>query len=88
MTIDGSKSSEPGVLKGVRLAATGVLNLVNVTGSSPTGDLPLAFSDSVTTGTLSGWTVKVNGAVAANRKLVWANGRLALLPPGLTIIFR
>ena len=88
MTIGWARTGTSGLLKGVRRAATGVLNLVNVTAPSPTGDLPLAFADSATTGSLSGWTVKVNGVAVSNRKLVWANDKLALLPPGLTIIFR
>ena len=88
LTVDWSKSGEAGVLKGVKLAATGTLNLVNVTGKAPTGDLPLAFVDSVTGGDLSGWTVKVNGVVTAKRLLFWSNGKLSLSSVGLTVIVR
>lgn len=88
LTIDWSKSGTAGVLKGVKLAVTGTLNLVNVAGKAPTGDLPLAFVDSVTGGDLSGWTVKVNGVVTAKRLLFWSNSKLSLSSVGLTVIVR
>lgn len=40
LTVDKAKSGAAGVLKGVKLASTGTLNLVNVVGKAPTGDLP------------------------------------------------
>lgn len=88
LTVDWSKSGAAGVLKGVKLAATGTLNLVNVAGKAPTGDLPFSFVDSVTGGDLSGWTVKVNGVVTAKRLLFWSNGKLFLSSVGLTVIVR
>ncbi len=88
LTVDWSKSGEAGVLKGVKLAATGTLNLVDVAGKAPTGDLPLTFVDSVTGGDLSGWAVKVNGVVTAKRLLFWSNGKLSLSSVGLTIFVR
>lgn len=88
LTVDWSKSGAAGVLKGVKLAATGTLNLVNVVGKAPTGDLPLAFVDSVTGGDLSGWTVKVDGVVTTKRLLFWSNGKLSLSSVGLTLIVR
>ena len=88
LTVDWSKSGAAGVLKGVKLAATGTLNLVNVAGKAPTGDLPLTFVDSVTGGDLSGWTVTVNGVATTKRLLSWSDGKLSLSPIGLTILVR
>lgn len=79
-----------GTLKGVRLAATGTLNVIvpnGVAGRSVYGVVPLAFLDSETGGDLSGWAVCVNG-VRKNRRLVWCADGLAIARNGFAVILR
>lgn len=73
-----------GTLKNVQLAATGKLNLTNYSGKSGY-ELPLAFVDSVTTGSLSGWEVYVNGELKSNYGLAWQNGKLVVPRTGLMV---
>ena len=78
-----------GMLRNVRLATTGTLDLINLpTKAKLSGyEIPLTFESSVTTGDLSGWTLRVNGA-EVNRTLAWKDGKLTVCSNGLAIIFR
>lgn len=79
-----------GTLKGVRLAATGTLNVIvpeGVAGRSVYGVVPLSFLESETGSDLSGWTVCVNG-VRKNRRLVWIADGLAIERNGVAVILR
>ena len=73
-----------GTLKNVQLAATGKLHLTNYSGKSGY-ELPLAFVDSVTTGSLGGWEVYVNGELKSNYGLAWQNGKLVVPRTGLMV---
>ena len=82
ITVDVARGG--GTLKNVQLAATGKLYLTNYSGKSGY-ELPLAFVDSVTTGSLSGWEVYVNGELKSNYGLAWQNGKLVVPRTGLMV---
>lgn len=87
LTVDVTNGG--GTLKGVILAETGVLRLVNTPdGFRPTKyQVPVSFVDSVTGTPLTGWRVELNGRPIPNH-LGWRNGQLEVLPVGVTIISR
>ena len=78
-----------GTIRNVRLATTGRLDLIHLPASTKLGgyEIPLTFASSVTTGDLSGWTLRVNGA-EVNRTLVWKDGKLTICSAGMAIILR
>lgn len=75
LTLDCAKGG--GTLRNVALASTGTLDLVGFTGTRPYV-LPYTFVDSVTAGSLSGWTVRIDGVDEPDFRLAWQNGRLCL----------
>jgi len=87
LTVDCATGSGVGTLRNVRLAATGTIRLLNATGKSGVV-LPLAFVDSVTTGSLAGWTVCVNGVENPKLALAWQDGRLVIPKLGLAILVK
>jgi len=71
----------------VKLAATGTLRLLNATGKSGVV-LPLSFVDSVTTGSLAGWKIYVNGVETPKFSLAWQDGQLVIPQIGLLILIK
>lgn len=88
LTVDLSAGDGVGTLKGVRLAASGTLNVVGIDGKVPVGTLPLAFPDSVTGGSLANWQILLEGVPVKGRRLVWQEAALAVVAGGTTIIVR
>lgn len=87
LEVDCADGTGVGTLKNVKLSGSGVVRLLNATGKG--GDvLPLAFIDSVTTGSLAGWTVYVDGVENPNLSLAWQDGQLVIPRPGSVIIVR
>lgn len=78
-----------GTLKGVRLATTGTLDVVNVPEDTRLGgfEVPLAFLGGAFPSDFAGWTVRVNGQ-PSKCSLTGANGKLTLLAPGMLLLFR
>lgn len=86
LTIDVSKGS--GIAKGVRLASTGIIDVVGVSSKTPDGELPLKLMNCVTGGDLSSWTVRINGVEMKRIHLTWRGDKLALRLDGLVVIHR
>ena len=78
-----------GTLMGVRLAAAGTLDVVNVPEKTRLGgfDVPLAFLGGAFPSDFDGWTVRVNGQ-PSRYSLTGTNGKLTLLAPGMLLLFR
>lgn len=78
-----------GTLMGVRLAAAGTLDVVNVPEKTRLGgfDVPLAFVGGAFPSDFAGWTVRVNGQ-PSRYSLTGANGKLTLLAPGMVLLLR
>ena len=79
-----------GTLKGVRLAAGGTLNFVNVPqGQKLTGYvIPLTFVDAAGTENASSWVVQKEGVAQSHYKLVWQNGGLCVPSVGTIIVIK
>lgn len=88
LAVDLSAGDGVGTLRGVRLAATGTLNVVGIDGKVPLGVLPLAFPDSVTGGSLANWKILLEGVPVEGRRLVWQGTALAVTAGGMTLIVR
>jgi len=87
LTVDCAVGTGDGTLKNVRLAATGTVDLLNITRGTVI-PLPLAFVDSVTTGDLAGWAVTIKGIAKPGYRLMWLNDRLTVYGPGMRIVIR
>ena len=88
LSVDLAAGDGVGTLRGVRLAATGTLNVVGIDGKVPLGVLPLAFPDSVTGSPLANWRILLEGVPVEGRRLVWQGTALAVTAGGTTIIVR
>ncbi|MDO5314225.1 MAG: hypothetical protein Q4G55_12580, partial [bacterium] len=88
LSVDLAAGDGVGTLRGVRLAATGTLNVVGIDGKVPLGVLPLAFPDSVTGGSLANWKILLEGVPVEGRRLVWQGTTLAVVAGGTAIIIR
>lgn len=71
----------------MQLAATGKLYLANYSGKSGY-ELPLKFVDSVTSGSLGGWEVYVNGELKSGYGLAWRNGKLVIPRAGMRVYMK
>ena len=78
-----------GTIYGGMVAANGTLALTNVTvsGFNLSDALPLTLDGLGDTANLRTWSVVIDGT-PSKYKVVCSNGQLALVPPGVTIIFR
>lgn len=88
LAVDLAAGEGVGTFRGVRLAATGTLNVVGIDGKVPLGVLPLAFPDSVTGGSLANWKILLEGVPVEGRRLVWQGASLAVTAGGMTLIIR
>ena len=79
-------SAGGGTIRNVAVAASGVLEIVDASGTLNYGQpLPLVFDGVTDAENFKNWTVTVNGA-AVNRKLVFRDGALAFENRGFVII--
>ena len=78
-----------GTLKGVKFAAGGTLNLVNVPAGTKLVEyaVPLTFEGAGDTSNARTWSVQVDG-VANRAKLTWQNGGLFVPSAGTIVTFR
>ena len=82
-------SAGGGTVYGGMVAANGTLALTNVaaSGFNLSDALPLTLDGLGDTANLRTWSVVIDGA-PSKYKIMCSNGQLALVPPGVTIIFR
>lgn len=86
LTVDMSKGG--GTIRGLAVAETGTLTLVNVASKSALKNaLILSLPDAVGAPNFANWTLRVDGKVLA-RQIVWRDGAVRILPPGCLFILK
>jgi hypothetical protein len=75
-----------GTIDGFKFAESGTLEIVNYEKTSAAVELGLVFANAEGVGNLAKWTL--NGANLGGRKLYLRNGKLAIVPDGLTVIVK
>jgi len=87
ITVDCAPGTGEATVKNVRLAATGMVNLLNYARQSEVV-LPWSFVDSETGNSLDGWQVCVNGVADPKRRIAWRDGKLVVAGPGLLMMLK
>ena len=86
LVVDASKGC--GTVKGGSFPSDGTVQVENWTEGDKAKTMPFDLSGTTDPENISRWGVAVGGAVRSRWHVKYANGRLTVLPPGMTVSFR
>ena len=87
LVVDASKGC--GTVKGGSFPSDGTVQVENWTEGSTAKTMPFDLSETTDPENISRWGVAVgDGAVRSRWHVKYANGRLTVFPPGMTVSFR
>ena len=86
LVVDASKGC--GTVKGGSFPSDGTVQVENWTEGDKAKTMPFDLSETTDPENISRWGVAVGGAVRSRWHVKYANGRLTVFPPGMTVSFR